>query len=99
MFNLKDTKYEVYYTNKFKKDFKKMLKQGKDEKKFINVLNLLANGLELEQKYRNHILNDNKYYKNCHECHIEPDWLLIYKFENNKLVLLLFATGTHSDLF
>jgi len=99
MFDLNNTKYDVQYTNKFKKDFKKMLKQGKDENKFLGVLNKLANGEELDEKFRNHLLTNSKYYKDCFECHITPDWLLVYKIENERLVLLLFATGSHSDLF
>lgn len=99
MFDLKNTKFDVQYTSKFKKDFKKMLKQGKDENKFLEVLNKLANGLELDEKFRNHLLTNSKHYKDCNECHIEPDWLLVYKIEDKKLVLLLFATGSHSDLF
>ena len=82
-----------------KKEFKKILKQGKDENKLLELLNLLANDIELEQKYRNHKLINDKTFKDCFECHIEPDWLLIYKFHNDELVLLLFATGSHSDLF
>lgn len=45
------------------------------------------------------MLNNSKYYKNCGECHIEPDWLLVYQYNNNKLILLLVATGTHSEIF
>ena len=99
MFDLKNTKFDVQYTSKFKKDFKKVLKQGKNENKFLEVLSKLANGLELDEKFRNHLLTNSKYYKDCNECHIEPDWLLVYKIEDKKLVLLLFATGSHSDLF
>ena len=99
MFNLKNTKYDVQYTSKFKKDFKKALKQGKDENKFLDVLNKLANGEELDEKFRNHLLTNSKHYKDCFECHVTPDWLLVYKIENERLVLLLFATGSHSDLF
>ena len=71
MFDLKNTKFDVQYTSKFKKDFKKMLKQGKDENKFLEVLNKLANGLELDEKFRNHLLTNSKYYKDCNECHID----------------------------
>ena len=99
MFDLKNTKYDVQYTSKFKKDFKRILKQGKDESKFLDVINVLANGQELEEKYRNHELTDSKHFKNCYECHIEPDWLLVYKIQDEQLVLLLFATGSHSHLF
>lgn len=99
MFNLENTKYHVQYTSRFKKEFKKILKQGKDEKLFLEVLNVIANGEELEEKYRNHKLINDKTFKECYECHIQPDWLLVYKVQDNDLVLLLFATGSHSDLF
>jgi mRNA interferase YafQ len=99
VFKLLDTIYDVQFTKRFKKTFKKSLRRGKDEKKFLEVLKFIANGEELPEKYKNHALNDNKEYKNCFECHIEPDWLLIYKIQDDKLLLLLFATGSHSDLF
>ncbi len=63
------------------------------------VIKKLANGTELEEKYKNHKLINDRTYKDCNECHIEPDWLLIYKVKNDKLILLLFATGSHSELF
>ena len=53
----------------------------------------------LEPKYRDHKLYDNKKFKDCRECHIEPNWLLIYKTDNNQLILLLVETGSHSELF
>ena len=93
------TKYIVKYTNDFKKDIKRIKKQGKDLEKIKNVINKLANGEELEEKYKNHMLTNSKRYKNCGECHITPDWLLVYKINNNELILLLFATGSHSELF
>ena len=93
------TKYIVKYTSDFKKDYKKILKQGKDITKLKNIINELANGNDLDKKYKNHMLKDNKYYKNCGECHIEPDWLLVYKYGDNELILLLVATGSHSELF
>lgn len=99
MFNLQNTKYEVKFTSHFKKDFKRILKQGKDENKFLDVIKLLANGQELEPKYKNHNLINDKNYKTCYECHIEPDWLLVYQINDEVLVLLLFATGSHSELF
>ena len=99
MTSLESTKYKVKYTSRFKKEFKKMLKQGKDENKILEVLNNLANGIELDAKYKNHRLLDDKTFLNCYECHITPDWLLVYTKYNNELILLLFATGSHSDLF
>ncbi|MBD9098989.1 type II toxin-antitoxin system YafQ family toxin [bacterium] len=98
-FDLKNTKYQVQYTSRFKKEFKKIIKQGKDEIKFLEVLNIIANGGNLELKYKNHKLVNDKIFKDCNECHIEPDWLLVYKYQDDKLILLLFATGSHSDLF
>ncbi len=95
----KNTIYEVKMTSNFKKQLKKILKQNKDLDELKTVIYRLANAEALDSKYKNHDLNDNKIYKNCKECHIEPDWLLIYKLENKELVLLLFATGSHSDLF
>ena len=92
-------KYQLRYTSEFKKNYKKIKKQGKDVKKLKVVISKLANGIELEEKYKNHILSDNKYYKNCVECHIEPDWLLVYQYINNELILILVATGSHSELF
>ena len=99
MMGLENTKYEVEGTSKFKKQVKKIVKQGKDINKLIEVLNVLSNGEELEEKYKNHNLVNNKYYKDCMECHIEPDWLLIYKYNNDELILFLIGTGLHSDLF
>ena len=92
-------KYEVRFTSDFKKSYKKIIKQGKDVEKLKYVVNKLADGLELEEKYQNHILTNSKHYKNCGECHIEPDWLLVYQYRNDELILLLVATGSHSELF
>lgn len=93
---LENTKYEVEGTSKFKKQVKKIVK---DINKLIEVLNVLSNGEELEEKYKNHNLVNNKYYKDCMEYHIEPDWLLVYKYNNDELILFLIGTGSHSDLF
>ncbi len=97
--NIKETKYGIVTSNKFNKQLKKIIKQGKDLNKLIVVVKMLANGEKLDLKYKDHLLNDTKYYKNCHECHIEPDWLLVYKYNNDKIILYLVETGSHSDLF
>lgn len=93
------TKYAIRFSNNFKKDYKKIKKQGKNINKLKNIVTKLANGEELEEQYRNHTLSNSKHYKNCGECHIEPDWLLVYQYIDNKLILLLIATGSHSELF
>lgn len=72
-------------------------KQGKNIDKLFTVIEKLANGETLEIKYRDHDLTGN--YKGCRECHIEPDWLLVYEIINNKLVLMLYRVGSHSELF
>ena len=97
--NLKSAKYTIRYTSKFSKNLKKIKKQAKDVEKLINVLEMLANGTELDSKYQNHKLITDKKYKNCYECHIEPDWLLIYRIKKDELVILALATGSHSELF
>ena len=74
------------------------MKQGKDKNKLVDILKKIANGEELEAKYHNHKLNNNKFYKDCYECHIEPDWLLIYRYEKENLILILVNTGSHSDI-
>lgn len=93
------TKYSIDFTTKFKKEFKKIIKQHKDLKKFEEIVTKLANLEQLEPKYHNHDLVNNKYFKNCKECHIEPDWLLVYQYINEKLILLLVETGSHAELF
>lgn len=92
-------KYDVVYSIKFKKSLKKMQKQNKDLDELLDVVDKLAQKEELDPKYRNHKLKDDKYYKNCSECHIRPEWLLIYQYNDNELLLLLMNTGSHSDLF
>ena len=72
-------------------------KQNKNLDKLFEVIDILANGGTLEAKYRDHDLTGN--YKGTRECHIEPDWLLIYEIQNNVLVLMLYRLGTHSELF
>lgn len=92
-------KCEIDYTNKFKKQLKKISKQGKNVDELFYVVEKLANYESLEPKYRNHNLINDKIYKDCSECHINPDWLLVYKYIDNKLILLLVANGSHSEIF
>lgn len=90
-------KYEIKFTTKFKKDLKGIQKQGKNLDKLFSVVEQLALDIELEPKYRDHYLSGN--YEGFRECHIEPDWLLIYKKNKTDIILYLSRTGTHSDLF
>lgn len=92
-------KYGIKRSNYFKKQYKKIVKQGKDITKMEYVIGLLASGEKLDAKYKDHSLYDNNYYKGCRECYIEPDWLLIYKIINEELILYLVETGNHGDLF
>jgi len=90
-------KYNIDFTTQFKKDIKLAKKQGKDTEKIFEVVEKLANDEVLEAKYKDHCLTGD--YKDCRECHIEPDWLLIYKKYESELILMLVRTGSHSDLF
>lgn len=90
-------KYIVDFTTQFKKDIKLAKKQGKDTDKIFEVVEKLANDEVLEAKYKDHCLTGD--YKDCRECHIEPDWLLIYKKYESELILMLIRTGSHSELF
>ena len=90
-------KYKVKPSNKFKKDLKLMQKRGYDIEKIRFVINELAKGNTLPEKYNDHQLTG--FYRDKRECHILPDWLLIYKIKNDELILYLIRTGSHSDLF
>lgn len=92
-------KYELVLTTKFKKQYKKIAKQGKDLDKLDFVIDKLAKKEPLDYKYKDHQLINDKYYKDCRECHIEPDWLLVYQYRDNQLELLLFSTGSHTEVF
>ena len=100
MINSFDTnaKYKIKYSNEFKKSYKKLIKQGKDIEKLKVVINLLANRENLDFKYKDHGLYNDKRFGDCRDCHIEPDWVLIYKYLENEIVLLLVNTGSHSEV-
>ena len=89
--------YNLRFTNRIQRNIKLMKKRGKDLEKLKTVLNLLQQGIELPTKYKDHALTGN--YIGCRECHIEPDWLLVYEIINEELIILLLTTGSHSDLF
>ena len=88
---------DVVLSNQFKKDLKLASKRGYDLNLLNNVVEKLANEEVLDAKYKEHELSGN--YKGFKECHIQPDWLVIYRSENDILVLTLTRTGTHSELF
>ena len=90
-------KYKIERTSKFKKDYKLIVKRRYDLKILEEVIRILANGEKLPPKYKDHSLTGN--YIGMRECHITPDWLLIYEIDNDTLYLYLTRTGTHSDLF
>ena len=93
---MRETKYVVKATSQFKKDYKLAMKRGLKISLLDEVIALLAKGEELPEKYRDHALIGN--WLGHRECHILPDWLLIYRIENDVLVLTLSRTGSHSDL-
>lgn len=84
-------------TTQFRKDYKLAKKRGCNLDLLDKVLNILLNEEPLEEKYRDHALTGN--YFGFRECHIQPDWLLIYMINNDELILTAARTGTHSDLF
>lgn len=90
-------KYEILRTSQFKKDYKLAVKRGCNINKLMEVVTLLADGETLPAEFRDHALNGN--YSGYRECHIQPNWLLVYKLVEQQLVLTLYRTGTHSDLF
>lgn len=87
----------IKYETSFRKDFKRIVKRGYNIKLLEDVIGILADGKTLPEKYKDHSLTGD--YKDCRECHITPDWLLIYQIDGNELILYLTRTGTHSDLF
>lgn len=94
-----NTKCKIDYTSSFKKQLKKIIRQDKDIKILLEVVTKLANYEKLDSKYKNHYLINDKTYRDCMECHLKPDWLLVYKYIDDNLVLLLIATGSHIEVF
>ena len=86
---------EIYQSNRFQKDLKRVSKRGNDLEKIETILNFLVIDMDLPERCRPHKLSGN--YAGFWECHIEPDWLLIYDFDEDSLTLR--RTGTHSDLY
>lgn len=88
---------EIVSSNRFKKDLKLAIRRGYKIELLEEVVNKLANRETLDEKYKDHELTGDL--KGLRECHITPDWLLVYQIIEKELVLYLSRTGTHSDLF
>ncbi|WP_297025701.1 type II toxin-antitoxin system YafQ family toxin [uncultured Dialister sp.] len=88
---------DIIASNRFRKDLKNARKRGLNLDKLTAVVDLLADQIPLDARYRDHALSGN--YSAFRECHIEPDWLLVYRQDLDALELFLFRTGSHSDLF
>ena len=89
--------YEILFSNQFKRSYKKCLKRGCNKALFEEVITLLAETGTLPSKYKPHKLSGE--WKGFWECHIQPDWLLVWEQHDMELILILTDTGTHSDLF
>ena len=89
--------YHIEATNKFKRDVKRCKKQQKDMKKFKAVSALLENQQPLKPHHRDHVLTGN--WSGYKECHIEPDWLLVYRVDDIKKAIVFIRMGSHSELF
>ncbi|MBQ8510594.1 MAG: type II toxin-antitoxin system YafQ family toxin [Clostridia bacterium] len=89
--------YDIVWTTKFKKDYKRAMKRNWNIDLLDEVIRMLAAGQTLPPIYRDHALIGN--FKGCRECHVGNDWLLMYYYEENELVLTLLETGSHADLF
>lgn len=90
-------KYELVLSGRFKKGLKSAKKRGLDISLLNSIVDKLLQGIPLEEKYQDHPLKGN--WGGFRECHIQPDWLLIYLIEDNILTLTLVETGTHTDLY
>lgn len=89
-------KYQLITTSTFKKEYEKMVKRNYNISLLEKIVDQLLKGGKLPEKNKDHALSGN--WKGYRECHIEPDWLLVYKIYEDKLILSLSKTGTHSDL-
>ncbi len=87
----------IKYHSIFKKDYKRIKKRGYDKRLLEKVIGMLAEEKPLPAEYKDHSLSGA--YRGCRECHITPDWLLVYEIDGENLILYLTRTGTHSDIF
>lgn len=90
-------RYNISMSSRFKRELKAARRRGYNMALMGTVVDLLAAGEQLPEKYHDHALSGD--YKGCRECHITPDWLLIYEIDKDELILYLTRTGTHSDVF
>ena len=88
---------DIQYSTKFKRDYKTIIKRGYNPKLLETVLKMLCNEQSLPTKYKDHSLSGD--YQGHRECHITPDWLLVYSIDNGINLITLVRTGSHSDLF
>ena len=88
---------ELVTTSKFRKDLKRLRKRGLDLAELDRVITSLCNEEQLDERYHDHALTGN--FNGFRECHISPDWLLIYAIDHKELILVASRTGSHSDLF
>ncbi len=88
---------EIVYTNQFKRDYRRAVRRNEDVEELFLVIDLLAKGQPLPQEKRDHALSG--LYAGYRECHVRPDFLLVYKIVERRLELILYRAGTHSDLF
>lgn len=90
-------RYQIQYTGQFKKSYKKCIKRGYDQNIFKTVITILSETGSLPNRYRPHRLHGN--YEGFWECHLQPDWLLVWMQKDQELILILTDTGTHADIF
>jgi mRNA interferase YafQ len=89
-------RYEVVQTSKFRKDYARLKKRGYDMSRLQNIVNAIARGETLPERCQDHPLQGDR--RGYRDCHIQSDWVLIYKIDDNVLTLVLAETGTHSDI-
>lgn len=89
--------WKIYQTSQFKSDLERLIRRGMDLSELDNVINILASGGILPKKYRDHPLKGDR--KGTRECHIRPDWILVYSINKQEFILWEIRTGTHSDIF
>lgn len=91
------SRYEIVPSSRFKKDLRRAQRRGCSIPLLTEIIRQLAEGKPLPSKYQDHELSGD--YSGCRECHIQPDWLLVYRCYEEELLLYLLRTGSHSDLF